>query len=399
MLYNCILYFFLLLILISCGESKPKEIPYQEISKMNSTQLFDLENRVSNKKCLLEEYAIIDIPIDSVSLNYSVYPVYYDADTAHYYITGNKNQHSLDFYDLEKKKMIKRVHFAKDGADGIPNIGFFAIKTWDSIVFLPKFQRQIVIANSTGKVLKRTNISIDFDDELRHSLNTPFVLKDDSIFVSKMKKKPSIEMVGMNTISGFNIYDGKFVEFGPKLPVAFEQRIAPVGGESPHFALVGTTISVRFGLLSVIYQYDMKSNQTAIFPLKSKYQKQAITLSDYTNHQNMVLEVGEKQDYEKSSYQKLMYDPYREVYYSIFVEGIPLFDEKTGKKNDYEDRPISIIIADKDFRYMGEKRLGVGYFRNFLVTKDGLLVSNAHPKNPHYQEDMLSFTLFKLKYQ
>jgi hypothetical protein len=48
---------------------------------------------------------------------------------------------------------------------------------------------------------------------------------------------------------------------------------------------------------------------------------------------------------------------------------------------------------------MGEKRLDGYYFRSFLATKDGLLVSNAHNKNPHNKEDVLSFTLFKLKYQ
>lgn len=39
----------------------------------------------------------IDIPIDSVSLNYSTYPYYYHNDTADYYIAGNEIINSIDF--------------------------------------------------------------------------------------------------------------------------------------------------------------------------------------------------------------------------------------------------------------------------------------------------------------
>jgi len=383
---------------MSC-ENTPKEVSFEQASEMDSKQLFGIENRLADKQCTLEEVAVIDIPIDSVSLNHSIYPLYYDADTTQYYITGNKNQHSVDFYDLEKKKMVKRVHFAREGAEGIPNIGQFIVKNLDTLIFLPKFQKQIIITNLEGEILKRTNIYINDEDEMWHGLGAPFAIMDSLLILPKMKTKPPMEMVGINTMAGLNMYTGKVIEYGLKLPAAFKEKQAPIGQESPHFALVGDKISVRFGLLSVIYQYDIKSKQTTIFPLKSKHQKQAITLSDYVDYRKMVAEVSEKEDYEKSSYQKLLYDQYRGVYYSIFVEGIPLINEKTGLKNDYEDRPISIIIADKDFNYMGEKRLEKHYFRNFLVTKDGLLVSNAHLKNPHNKEDMLSFTLFKLKYQ
>jgi hypothetical protein len=391
---------FIILCLYSCKlPSQENESESMKWIDMRTEDLFKISNRFSEKQAILEQSEIINIPIDSVSLNYSLYPVYYDADTVHYYITGNRNQHSVDFYDIDKKRLVKRVKFSKEGADGLSGVGFFYIKNLDTIIFLPKNSTHIIIANLKGKVLKRTFVKINDDDELRHSLGAPFVVNDSMLIVSKMKAIPPMSLVGMNTMVGLNIYTGNATEYGPQLPIAFKEKQAPVGKESPLFALVEDKINVRFGLLSVIYQYNIKTKQTTIFPLKSKYQTQAITLSDYTDYKEMVTEVGEKQDYEKSGYQKLMYDPYREVYYSVFVEGIPLIDEKTGKKNDYEDRPISIIIADKDFRYLGETRLGVGYFRNFLVTKDGLLVSNAHPKNPHYQEDVLSFTLFKLKYQ
>ncbi|SFF08913.1 DUF4221 family protein [Thermoflexibacter ruber] len=396
-----IVFFLITVLFYSCQQQAKEKLESTntEWINLNSEQLFKLNNYFSEKQATLEQSEIINIPIDSVSLNYSLYPVYYDADTAHYYITANRNLHSLDFYDLSKKRLAKRIRFAKEGTDGVAGLSFFHIKNLDTLIFLPKNSKHAIITDLKGKVLKRTYIEIDDEDDLRHSMGAPLAFRDSMLIVSKMKIKPPMSLVGINTMCGINIHTGKVTEYGPRLPIAFKEKQAPVGKESPLFALVDNKINVRFGLLSVIYQYNMETEGMKVIPLKSKFQKQPITLSEYTDFVNMVHEVGEKQDYEKSSYQKLMYDPYREVFYSVFVEGIPLIDEKTGKKNDYEDRPISIIIADKDFRYLGEKYLGVGYFRNFLVTKDGLLVSNAHSKNPHYQEDVLSFTLFKLKYQ
>ncbi|GAB4110699.1 MAG: hypothetical protein OHK0057_31880 [Thermoflexibacter sp.] len=388
---------FIISIAISCKDTT-KETS-SNLLEMSSVELFNLSNNIGNKQATLEQSEIINIPIDSVSLNHSLYPVYYDADTIHYYITANANQHSLDFYDINKRILTKRVYFKKEGAEGVPDLRYFFIKNMDSVFVLSRNYKQIVLINSKGNLLARTNIHIKDGDDMAHSLSCPIDLRDSFLIVPKLKPVTPMEMVGTNVIAGINIYTGKVIEYELKLPPAFEKKQAPIGSYLPSFALLNDKINVRFGLLSTIYQYDIKTEQTTVIPLKSKFQEQAITLSEYSDFIKMASEVGEKEDIEKASYQNLMYDSYRQVYYSVFFEGIDMINKASGKKNSYDDKPISIIIADKDFRYLGEKRLGVGYFRNFLVTKDGLLVSNAHPKNPHYQEDVLSFTLFKLKYQ
>jgi hypothetical protein len=383
--------------IVSCQDTTKES--NSDLIEMSSAEIFNLPNEIAEKQATLEQSEIINIPIDSVSLNHSLYPVYYDADTTHYYITANANQHSLDFYDIGKRKLAKRVHFSKEGSEGVPDLRYFFVKNLDSIFVISRNHKQIVLINSKGNLLKRTNIYIKEGDDMAHSISSPIALKDSFLIIPKLKPVTPMEMVGTNVMAGINIYTGRVIEYKLKLPSAFKQKQAPIGSYLPNFALLNNKINVRFGLLSAIYQYDIQTEETVVIPLKSKFQEHPITLSEYTDFVKMASEVGEREDIEKASYHNLIYDSYQQVYYSVFFNEIEMINKVSGEKNSYDDKPISIIIADKDFRYMGEKRLGVGYFRNFLVTKDGLLVSNAHPKNPHYQEDMLSFTLFKLKYQ
>ncbi len=222
-------------------------------------------------------------------------------------------------------------------------------------------------------------------------------MRDSFLIVPKTVPEDDSKGVGTSTVAAINIHSGKVVEYDLKLPAAFKGKIAPLGSRRPRLALVGNKINARFGMLSTIYQYDIPSRKTSIFSLKSKQQAEAITLTPYISFNQMMGNKGEKNNFEIAGYQNLLYDPYQQVYCSIFIGGIAMINENTGQKNDYDDKPISIIIADQEFNYLGETPLKEHqHFRNFMVTRDGLIISNAHFKNPNDGEDVLSFTLYKL---
>ncbi len=387
----------LLLGLAAC-EPKPRELNLAEVSPMDAQQLFDLQNQVGERKCGLKVAGVINIPVDSTSLNYSLYPVYHDDGVAHYFVTANANQHSLDFYDLDKRQLAKRVRLAKKGPEGVPDLRYFYVKNLDSIFILPRNSGQLFLVNAEGRQLKKTNIDeLTPGQEFGHSLMSPIIMRDSFLIVPKTVSEDDLKAVGTSTVAAINIHSGKVVEYDLKFPAAFAGKIAPLGSRRPRLALVENTINVRFGMLSTIYQYDIPSRKISIFSLKSKHQAKAITLTPYVNFNQMMDKEGEKNDFEIASYQNLVYDPYQQVYYSIFVNGIAMINENTGQKNDLDDKPISIIIADRNFNYLGETLLKEHqHFRNFLATRDGLIISNAHFKNPNNKEDVLSFTLYKL---
>jgi Domain of unknown function (DUF4221) len=288
------------------------------------------------------------------------------------------------------------VKLAKEGPNGVSSARYFFVKSFDSILVLPNQSQRIYLVDSTGRVKSKTNVLVTEDDDLRYSMLNPLALQDSFLLSGRGKRKPFTEFVGVNTAVGINIYTGRIKELGPPLPNAYAGQLASTSGTRMCMATVGNVINMRYSLLSVIYQFDPKTGQTRVFPLKSKAHTQANTLTGYTDLTKMMREVNERLDFELPTYQNLLYDPGHKLFYSVFVHAIPMKNEQTGQLNEYDDKPISIIIADEQFRYLGETRLPhQTHFRNFLVTKYGLLVSNAHFKNPQKRENVMSFSIFK----
>ena len=98
-------------------------------------------------------------------------------------------------------------------------------------------------------------------------------------------------------------------------------------------------------------------------------------------------------------YNNLLYDPYREVYYRITHPASTLDKEYNpmdiisfGRKN------FSILILDKDFNLLGET-LSPNYTYNpqiMFIRPEGLYISDSHCLNPQFNDDILSFRLWKL---
>ncbi|MEX0883474.1 MAG: DUF4221 family protein, partial [Cyclobacteriaceae bacterium] len=97
---------------------------------------------------------------------------------------------------------------------------------------------------------------------------------------------------------------------------------------------------------------------------------------------------------QSDSYGPILWDPYRKLYYRIFLKGISNADNLTGKGDLYKN--MSIIILSENFSYLGETELpGSIYESNtFFVTKEGLAAFNYNA----YKEDenFLSFDIFEL---
>jgi hypothetical protein len=374
----------------------PSEVDQQAAANLTVEQLFALPNQPGNRQCALVKTGDLDIPVDTTSLNYSTYPVYHEQDGKAYLGMENANQHSIDFYDLAKKQLVKRVKLAKAGPNGVSSTRYFFIVSFDSILVVPKNFDRIYVVDSTGRVKSKTKILLAEDDDLRFSLLSPLALQDSFLLSARAKRRPFFESVGVNTVVGVNIYTGHLKEFGPPLPKAYAGQLASVSGSIISMAMAGGMVHTRYALLSAVYRFDPKTGQTQVFPLKSTAQAQTNTLTGYTDKTKMMREVNDRLVFELPTYQNILYDSGHKLFYSVFVHAIPMKNEQTGQLNDFEDKPISIIMADEQFRYLGETRLpNQTHFRNFLVTKYGLLVSNAHFKNPQNRENVMSFSIFQ----
>lgn len=352
----------------------------------SSTNTGNIESRI---KFSLAPKDIIEIPIDTLSLNYSLYPGYYANDTIELYITANENINGLDFYDLNKKRLVKRNIFDRVGPHGILSIRKFFIKSLDSIYIYSDQDLRILLVNYKGDVLNRIKV----EQPWMANLLQPFLVKDNVAFFGYMNYGDNRAQTGYKTMRAQDLVRGITREFGPMYPQVFEKYLfynfLPfyTYGHNNNFV-------VRFGSLSQIYNYDISTDSTTVFQMKSVWEVLTIQPDKKANEFREMDK--DHEGLEQGEYLGVYYDRYNHVYYSIFSQGIPVLSIH-GKKQDFMDKPISIIIFNEQFEYCGETLLEKNtYFNNFLPTKRGLLIPMSHPKNPGNDENKLQFQVFKL---
>lgn len=361
----------LLTILLGCSQTEQQEESHPRLS--------------------FKSKGYISIPIDSVSLNYSTYPYYFHNDTADYYITGNEIVNSVDFYDLRKQKLIRRNFYPKEGDKGILFTRDIYAKSLDSIYLYCFDDNKILLTNFEGEVLQRYSVP-DVRMLMSHLL-APFTVVGNDAFVSFMTPGDNRLQIGHKTMVKFNLLTGAFEEYGTEYPTVFErylyENFIPMYAFGPD-----NNIVVRHGSLPDIFNYSIINDTTTVFPMRSRLQNKEIVPNT---------EVAETRytddDFEllvQPNYVGVYYDKFKELYYSIYFDGIPIYD-MDSLKNQFDDKPMSIIVFNRKFEYLGEVQLAKNkYTWNLIPTSMGLLVATSHRKNPEAKDDILQFEIFDI---
>jgi hypothetical protein len=90
-------------------------------------------------------------------------------------------------------------------------------------------------------------------------------------------------------------------------------------------------------------------------------------------------------------YAGIKYDKFRKVYYRFLRKAIPDATRETNLK----DKPISVIIFDENFNYLGETTLGASRnynWQNSFVTENGLNIE--YNDDTDTKEDHLTLKTF-----
>jgi hypothetical protein len=338
----------------------------------------------------LVSQGIIEIPVDSVSLNYSIYPVYFVNDTAELYVDGNDYVNGIDFYDLDKRRRIKRIVFPREGTDGVKFAKKMYVQSLDSVYIYSDDDKLLTLVDYDGHVKKRWNLPNRTPWMV--NVTAPLTIRDGFAYFSHMMFGDNKQQVGYTTMARYNLTTGEQEEYGPFYPDFFDKGLYM--GFTPALTFGHDDyIVVRFGSLSDLYVYNMKTDSTRIISMKSRYEDASIA-------PDTVAQSFEEIDNEfellvPDAYSSVRYSPYDHMYYSLFFDGIPITNEK-GDKNEHLDKPVSIILFDEDFKKCGEVQLAANtYFPTFICSKKGLLIPRSHEKNPENDESKIQFEVFR----
>ena len=354
-----------------------------------------------------KELAAIDsvtlVPTERIAISidqetsYTTENIQYFRDSVdQYLITENQNRNSVDIYSLTTKTLVKTVTFEKTGRRGIKMKGFH-FHNFDSIFVFPQYTLfGTLLADSTGRIQEKY-----FDDEPRfvmhHTSKTrmPTFYKDGSIYSlvvpnDDFRKK-----------SFFSIKDGLEVKLDlneglgyldVKYPTSYADHTWGVTHAIPCriYDSENERFIYSYGIDPYLYVFDSNGELVSKHNAPSKHIDAIDPLDDPSAAKDENLNYLLDEPY----YGDIFYDQYRKVYYRIAKHPVK------RPERIWENKPISIIILDENFRKIGEKDLEPlteYYARDFFISEDGFYISNNHPLNENMNEDLMLFTKFELE--
>jgi hypothetical protein len=372
--------FYLSILAFACSsKNNEKQITVSEIDSVHlvkaSTKIFALDSATSYQTLFMSVY--------KDGINGKQYLLY-----------ENRIKSTIQFYDYNTGVLFKEIALKKEGPDGVGNIRGFYVKTMDSIYVMSSKSYQYILISGRGTVLKRYKLinGRNVNDWSMPAIytSTPPILRDNKFyFVAYPESKPYEKNKPVLTL---DLKDTTTSLLG-NYPDVYQN-----GGYWGLFVIVAVsqtytpqhTILYSFGADPYLYETDYGS-------LKKKHFAGSRYFNKTQPWDKKFSDGSEAGDVVTDGFKNILYDPYRKVYYRSTWLKLPELNSK-NERNTLWNKPISVIILDKNFKKVGETLLEENLydFRNWIVTEEGLLICNSNPNNPDIEESKLKFSVLKL---
>jgi hypothetical protein len=149
-----------------------------------------------------------------------------------------------------------------------------------------------------------------------------------------------------------------------------------------------------FAIHDSLYIYSNRGTHLRTVPAKSRYMDEFPPPPYIDTDQRATLEYATT----IPMYKAIIWDKYRNFYYRIATHAQSARNA-SGRINNVNDRPWSIIVLDQQFRILGEQRFPAGnyYYAAIYPVKDGLLIANKFKALSGLPTRQISsFTLFSI---
>ena len=374
---------FLSAIIISCGNKSNNETRYN-LSKSKS----------------------ITIPIDNETVNKTFCYQFITLNDTDYYITIDWKTNSINIYDFKAKKLFRKIKLFKEGPS--QNLGIqangFVVKNFDTILIVSMTPMNVYMINIEGDLLKKIDYSRIYNGReilmSNPSGNNIPILNNDCVYFTNMLnffkynfRFNQQAIAGSRFVCKVNIVNDSCTLMDLTFPKEFVNR-----------NLQGIRVLRTIGMgKDYVYKFSYGDE---IFVTSDNVNYKTYTIVPDSKHEFPDLSPKYFYDFLKgveehlthNEYKRLIFDQFNDVFYLIIQEPITV-DNKTDLKTCSMYPLASVIILDKDFKFIGRKPLeNLRYdIMTSFVTEDGLYISEDHPENPDFNEDEMHFRLFKLE--
>ncbi len=383
--------FFLLLNLVECT-TKTVNLQNEKQGQLKTTHSLEL---IATKKFALDS---ITAPQQKFAQLYS------DSIGDPYFTFLNTYDNSIYFYNYNNLSLTQKIIFESTGPNGVKSIKGYYIKNMDSIYLYNKPLIQVVLANNKGKILNKYSLRGEIMNKVWPLYYPQYYPLTVNPFIETNKK---LLLTGQYFFSIPMKLISKF-----KFMARIDIKSAKVNFEHTYpQKLYGSGYNWEGGFLTtpfpelhpdgntIIYSFPV-SHDLYFAKLGSEDYKKVFAGSNLAGTINSIARNPKKTSNEliilhylkQDLYAAIRYDKYRNIYYRFLLNGIPNATLQTRK----QEKPITVIIMNEDFNYLGETVIGTcenWNWQNSFVTEEGLNIEYIGNEN----EDYLILKIFTLK--
>lgn len=328
--------------------------------------------------------------------------LYKDKNGEEYLTFQNQDQNKIIFYYFTTGKLAFKFEPEMNGGNGVGLFYGYYIHNLDSIFLTNHFFPEIAIVGKDKKVIEKLVYGDPEDNNMSSAYYSttnyykPVVIKGNKLYLTYRCNRwaafnPVAAVIDMQThaVRAFPSF------IYPHFPGADNKAKAFGVEEYLSRCYDGNRFVYSFYFDENLYVAPLEHDSIRRVKTTSRYMKKVniwddygrLTLADIAGNPN---------------YGNILYDPYREVYYRIVYPSTEinrkLTDRELTELLQYGRTRFSILILDKNLKVIGETLFPENTYNSQLmfIRHDGLYISDSHPLNPEYSDDILSFRRFDL---
>jgi hypothetical protein len=335
------------------------------------------------------------IQTDTLSLykksNPGIFDVVHEKGEA-YFVFYRHQENALAFVNLstgmeESEKRIPLPAVKEEGP-----LQSFDYVSRDSVFLIHEFSIDILSADS-GNLFSQTINTPESDDwppVIYGNFLDVFPLHYDLVYQTLYIRQhcgpcgTDTSFYRTNIMASYDVKNrGTIQDIGIPYPVKYKK--AYYGDALSAFReFKGDSILLSFQADDKIYIFDRKSRKLTCVDGKSRFEEKSIVPLDFKYHTN--LNVRGDHLTVNPLYLKILYDPYRHLFYRLFLKGMPL-KSKDGTYNTFFDKDLILMVFDEKLEKLNEYNLGTSYnwYYSFVAEK-GLYLKKRNVKDEEVQE-------------
>jgi len=345
----------------------------------------------------------LTIKIDSTN-NYMSYQTIVKGDSL---IRANSFTSTIDVFSIKERKKKNSYHFKQQG----PN----SITRFNGAGIVPLEKNTFLIGTLSGEVYKTNKDSVIYKKILSdvnkfsgkeywlYGKNPilPIRIGNDVYFHKSYPflQEEKEQYYNQKILVKYNYEQHTIEELEVQHPKEYHIGLWSFAHVHPSFTLNNNSeIIISFPINSSLYIYGIKNNFTEKVEkcVKSKYDKKPVE-----NIKSTTIEFYEENKFIKGQvrYLNITYDKVNNIYYRLVALPVENDMDLTSKDKAFLVSPLVIMVLDAEFNVLAEKKLEpyMYNYKDYFVNEEGFWLSNNNPKNPNFNEDELSFSLFSLK--